>query len=121
VLVGKAVLSPKSFTVWSAIFTISTTAVIKSVTKSPEAYAQTIDKRYRPVLDELQAVDWNNSAAASQAATKFKIVFKDAGIEMTDQEALTILMEVVKDSDKLDKSLGNIDKAFKEFKMAIEE
>lgn len=121
VLVGKAALSPKAFTVWTAIFTILTTAALKSITKSPETYVQVIDERYRPILDDLKDVDWNNSVATSQAAVKFKSVFKDAGIEMTDQEALAILMEVVKNPDKLDKSLRNIDKAFREFKTAIEE
>lgn len=120
VLIGKYTLSPKAFTVWTAVFTILTTAVIKSVTKSPETYYQVLDQRYRPILDELLSVNWDNTIAVSNAASKFRKIMEDAGIEINDKEALAILIEINQNQNALSKSLVKIDKSFREFKLAME-
>lgn len=119
VLAGKAVLSPKAFTVWAAVFTILSTAVIKSATKSPEAYARTIEQKYRPVLDDLQSVDLDDPLAAAQAAVKFRKILLDSGVSVSDQEVLAILREVSSNSTRLEKSLVNINRSFHEFSQSI--
>jgi len=76
-----------------------------------------LDQRYRPILDELLSVNWDNTVAVS----KFKRIFEEAGIEISEQEGLAILLEINNNPEKLNKSLHKIDKSFKEFKMAMED
>jgi hypothetical protein len=101
------------------VFTILTTAVIKSATKSPEAYARTIEQKYRPVLDDLQSADLDDPLAAAQAAVKFRKILLDSGVSVSDQEVLAILREVSSNSTKLEQSLVNINRSFHEFSQSI--
>ncbi len=119
VLVGKAVLSPKPFTFWSAVFTILSTGVIKSATKSPESYAKAVDERYSPIIKNLQETDWDNTAAATQAVTDLRKIIEGTGVKITDREALSILLEVKNNANKIENSICNITEAFQTFKSEI--
>jgi len=121
VLAGKAALSPKAFNVWAAVFTILSTAVIKSVTKSPEAYFNTIDQKYRPILDDLRSVDFDNISASSKAVAKLRILIEEAGIKVSNEEALAIIKEVSTNSNKLETSLKNVTKSFNEFYQSVKD
>lgn len=119
VLVGKATLSPQAFTVWTAIFTILSAAVIKSVTKSPDAYAKSLDAKYQPIFDEIQSLDFNNPRAATQAARRLKALFEESGLEITDAEAAQIFREIYTNRDKLENTLRNVSQSFYEFKQVF--
>jgi len=119
VLVGKATLSPKPFTFWAALFTILTTAVIKSATKSPESYAKAVEGRYGPIIKNLQDTDWNNTIAVTKAAQDLRKIIEGVGVNVTDKEALSILLEVRNDSNKIEGSVRNINDAFKTFQSEI--
>lgn len=121
VLVGKAALSAQPFTVWTAAFTILSTAAIKSLTKSPDAYAKALDSKYRPLLEEIQSVDFNNPSAVVVAAQKFRSLLEESGVKITDAEAAQILREIYTNRDKLETSLRNVSQALYEFKLVFDE
>jgi hypothetical protein len=121
VLVGKAELSPHPFTVWTAVLTILSTAAIKSVTKSPDAYAKALDSKYRPILEDIQSVDFNHPAAVAAAAQKFRYLLEEAGVKVTDAEAAQMLREIYTNRDKLETSLRNVSQALYEFKLVFDE
>lgn len=119
VLVGKATLAPKAFTFWGAISTILLSAVVKSVTKAPAAYATNLKDKYRPLLDDINSIDWDNPTSASQAASKLRQLFVDSGVEISDAEALLILREITSNPEKLETSLRKLNKSFREFEVAL--
>ncbi len=121
VLAGKAAISPKAFNVWTAVFAILSTAVIKSVTKSPEAYLNTIDQKYRPILDDLRSVDFDNISAGSKAVAKFRTLIEESGVKISNEEALAIIKEVSTNSVKLETSLKNVHKSFNEFYRSVKD
>lgn len=121
VLVGKATLSPHAFTVWTAILTLLSTAAIKSVTKSPDAYAKTLDSKYRPLLEDIQSVDFNNPAAVASVAKRFRTLLEESGVKVTETEAVQILREVYTNRDKLEVSLRNVSQALYQFKRVFDE
>lgn len=121
VLVGKATLSPHAFTVWTAILTLLSTAAIKSVTKSPDAYAKTLDSKYRPLLEDIQSVDFNNPAAVASVAKRFRALLEESGVKVTETEAVQILREVYTNRDKLEVSLRNVSQALYQFKRVFDE
>ncbi|WNO10471.1 hypothetical protein [Teredinibacter sp. KSP-S5-2] len=119
VLIGKATISPKAFNVWTAVITILSTAAIKSVTKSPEAYGRVIEGKYRPIVEELNNADLRDPKQAIQAARKLKTLVEDSGVSLTEDEALQIIKEVVSNPMQLSESLKKIDKSFKEFLLVL--
>ena len=119
VIAGKAVLNPKTFTVWTAVFAILSTAVVKSITKSPDIYAKNIDERYRPILEDFKKLDFENPAAAREAAIKFSELIKESGVSVTDREAMLIFSEIAKNPVKLQQSLVKMDNSFRKFSSEI--
>lgn len=118
-LVGKATLAPKAFTAWTAIFTILTSAATKSLTKSPEAYAKVIDDKYRPALDQLLNTNWDNAADKKLAAAQLVKVFRDAGVKVSETEALLIIKEVHNHPGEIQQSFIKLDRSFREFNKAL--
>ena len=92
---------------------------IKSATKPPEFYAKAVEGRYGPVSKNLQDIDWNNTVAVTKAAQDLSKIIEGAGVNVTDKEALSILLEVINNPNEIEGSVRNINEAFKTFQYEI--
>ncbi len=118
VLLGKATLAPNAFTGWTVLFVMLATSIIKSVTKSPEAYAEVLNDRYAPVMKQLMATQWENPAEMRQAALTIVKIMNESGVELTAEETVSIIKEVQAHPNELRQSLITIDRSLKEFNRA---
>lgn len=115
VLVGKATISPKPFTFWSALFSIFTMALVKSVTKTPEAYGRSMEDRYKPILNLFDETTLVDQQALSSAASALISIFQDAEIRVTKDEAVLLLNEIKNNPAQIRDSILHINNAIKSF------
>lgn len=81
----------------------------------------TIDQKYRPILDDLRSVDLDNISAGSKAVAKFRTLIEESGVKISNEEALAIIKEVSTNSVKLETSLKNVHKSFNEFYRSVKD
>ncbi len=117
ILFGKAsnVTFSGRFTAWTLITTLLSQAVIKSMTKSADAFKTVIDHRYKPLIEDLKKLNPKMPATYSAPALKITKLISDNGIHITQQETLSILKELTSNADKAYKNLTAIAKALTEF------
>ena len=115
ILFGKATVSPKSLTFWGAISTVLTQAVIKSVTKSGDAYVKVINQRYGPIIDGLRSNNWRNPAQSKAAAQKLMDLYRESGVTITLQESQAIIKEIMSNSSRIENSLKKIAEAINDY------
>lgn len=118
-LAGKATVSPRPFTAWSAIFTILCTGFIKSAINLPEGYLEAVKSKHKPLVDEIQKIDWSNPGAAAGVATQFLEMFRDSGVTVSSTEAMTIVHEVRSNPAALKDSFEKIIRSFIDFNREI--
>ncbi len=121
ILFGKAsnVTFSGRFTAWTLITTLLSQALVKSMTKSANAFKTVIDHRYKPLIEDLKKVNPKMPATFSGPALKVTKLLSDNGIHITQQETLAILKELTSNPDKAYKNLTAIAKALTEFKKTM--
>ncbi|KPJ94011.1 MAG: hypothetical protein AMJ53_06135 [Gammaproteobacteria bacterium SG8_11] len=119
ILYGKYALSAKAFNAWLAVSTVLVQGAVKSVTKSVDAYNTVINDRYSPIVKSLANADWNNPVEVQKASSQLVTIMKEAGVQITQQEAAQILIEVNNHPKELQRSLLNIQKSFTEFQRTV--
>ncbi|SDU29888.1 hypothetical protein [Halopseudomonas salegens] len=114
-LFGKATVAPNAFTGWTALLTVLTTAAVKSVTLSPQTYGVELDRRFTPVVDRLINIDWDNPSEVRDVALEVVAMFEDSHVEITQQEAVQIMSEILRNPRAALETLKNLEGAFKAF------
>ncbi|ARU54338.1 hypothetical protein OLMES_0232 [Oleiphilus messinensis] len=120
VLAGKATLSPNAFTAWTAVFTVLSTAAIKSVTKSPETYGKFVSERYGPITNELSNTNWQDPREAEIATMQLLKLLQEAGVNVTQREMLLIIQEITTNPLCVSETMQEMSKSFTEFNKAIQ-
>ena len=120
-LFAKALVLPKSFNFWVVLTTVLITGATKSVTKSPKAYLEHYGDRYKPIVDELMEMDWENQAGAVKAGEKISLIMEDSGVNLSRSESIKLVTEIKNNPVKLASSLTNINTGLKEFLKVIEQ
>lgn len=108
ILYGKYALSAASFTVWTALATVLTQAVVKSATNVPATYMETLDQRYVSIVRDLRNVDWENPLELQVASQKMAKIFQESKVPVSSEEAKAIFIEVKSHPKELEKSIINI-------------
>ncbi|MGI9292665.1 MAG: hypothetical protein ACR2PS_01670 [Pseudomonadales bacterium] len=118
-LVGKATVSPNAFTGWVAVFTVLSTAAVKSVTLFPDTYGVALSSKYEPIVERLVNIDWTNQTQVDSTAAEVVILFKETGVEITTAEAIAIVREIKSNPELVRTSLLNIARSFEKFTRAV--
>lgn len=117
VIFGKwAMPNGNPFNLWTVISVLLTQAAVNSVTKYGDAYLNSIDNRYKPIISEMQAVDPSNQASLKKPAHSLITLMQEVGVSVTVIEANTILSEISRNKDKAFKNLTSVTKAIVDFK-----
>lgn len=121
ILFGKAsnVNFSGRFTAWTLITTLLSQALVKSMTKSANAFKTVIDHRYKPLIEDLKKINPKMPTTFSGPALKLTKLISDNGIHITQQETLVILKELTSNSGKAYKNLTAVAMALTEFKKAM--
>jgi hypothetical protein len=115
ILYGKFAFAKAAFTAKVLLITLLIQIAIKSFTKTPDSFLSPIDKRYVPLLETFKSIDWRDPNGARQAGLQFSKAMKEAGVDITPQEAEKIFNEIKQNPDQLEESLKNINKSFDKF------
>lgn len=118
-LAGKATVSPKPFTAWSAIFTLLCTGFIKSAVNLPEGYVESVKNKHKPLVDEIEKIDWSNPKSAVGVTAQLLEMFRNSGVTVTSDEALAIVSEVKSNPSKLKDSFEKIITSFAVFNREV--
>lgn len=119
ILYGKYALSASSLTVWTALSTVLTQAIVKAATNSTGAYAEAIDQRYSGVIRDFRNVNWENPTEVRLVSQKLVALFIESKVPFTVNEAETIFREVKAHPKELEKSVTTLFDAFTKFKTKI--
>lgn len=119
IIFGKwAMPNGNPFSLWTLIGVVLSQAATKSVTKYSDAYIQAIDSRYKPLINDMKAVDPNRPASIQKPAHGLMLLMKEAGVAVSQSEASTILTEVSSNKEKASKNIHNIVQAIDKFRKA---
>lgn len=119
ILFGKATAAPKSLTAWGAIATVLTQAAVKSVTKSGDAYIKVVNQRYGPIIDALSSNNWRNPAQSQAAAQKLIAIYRESGVNISLQEGVKIINEIMSHTSQIEASLIRVVEAINDYNRAV--
>ncbi|WP_431689403.1 hypothetical protein [Hahella sp. NBU794] len=119
ILYGKYINQPKTFTMMGIVLTILTQGIINSFLQSPKALKIAIDKKYMGLISELKSLNMANPSDKKAAAQKVVKLFLEAGINIDERDAFTMLNELISHPSEFYSSFERLTTAFKEFKHRV--
>ena len=117
VIFGKwAMPNGNSFNLWTVIGVILTQAATNSVTKYGQAYISAIESRYMPLIEDMRSVNPAIPSTLQKPVLGLIKLMNEAGVDVTPQEATTILTEISNNKMNSYNNLYNITLAIDEFR-----
>jgi hypothetical protein len=104
------------FNAWVLISTLLGQAVIKSSLAYPDTYLKILDARYKPLAQELQAVDASNPRTLVKPAQTLAGLMKENGVPISAEEMNSVIREIQRSPKNAYRNLSSIAKAIYEFK-----
>ena len=119
IIFGKwAMPNGNPFSIWTVIGVVLSQAATKSITKYSDAYINAIDSRYKPLINDMKAIDPSRPASIQKPAQGLMLLMKEAGVTVTQTEASKILAEISGNKEKAYKNINNIVQAIDKFRKA---
>jgi hypothetical protein len=115
IFAGKFSVAAKAVNAKALFITLLIQIGTKSVTKAFDSYLSPVNSRYKPLLEEIQGIDWADPKGAQQAATKVAHIMKESGVKLSADEILKIAKEVQSNNSNLNQSIVIINNAFNDF------
>lgn len=92
---------------------------MKSITKYGDSYIASINGRYKSIIEEMQQVDPSNQNSLQKPALSLVKLMKEAGVDISIQQAKTMLFEISSNKTKAYNNLTNISRSIKEFQKLL--